>query len=162
MTHWVKIGLTLVGILIFIVSVSGAYWLGRIQEREQGMRVAVQQLGSCKSDDDCVIAIPNGSVSDGGCPAAYSREQLKKDKNLILYESHKKRNNNSEIMKICTPNPVAFCHQEGYCSLRSASQSCIQDSDCPQGLVCAGRGPTQPSAEIPGVCVTSKGSQGVQ
>lgn len=34
--------------------------------------------------------------------------------------------------------------------------TCTQDSDCPQGLVCVGRGPTQPSKEIPGVCVSQK------
>lgn len=36
---------------------------------------------------------------------------------------------------------------------------CTQDSDCPEGLVCVGKGPTQPSKEIPGVCLPSKASQ---
>lgn len=40
--------------------------------------------------------------------------------------------------------------------------TCLYDSDCASGLVCVGRGPTQPSKEIPGVCVSSKGSQAVQ
>lgn len=39
---------------------------------------------------------------------------------------------------------------------------CTKDSDCPSGLVCVGRGPTQPSPEIPGVCLSQKQSQGMQ
>lgn len=37
--------------------------------------------------------------------------------------------------------------------------SCTQDSDCLEGLVCVGRGPTKPSVETPGVCLPSKASQ---
>lgn len=45
---------------------------------------------------------------------------------------------------------------------RQAVYSCTKDSDCSQGLVCVGRGPTKPSPEIPGVCVSQKQSRGVQ
>lgn len=49
-----------------------------------------------------------------------------------------------------------------WAELSQRESTCAQDSDCPQGLVCVGRGPTQPSKEIPGVCLSEKQSQGVQ
>lgn len=48
------------------------------------------------------------------------------------------------------------------CKTDTSTFGCTQDSDCPQGLVCVGRGPTKPSTEVPGVCASSKASQAVQ
>lgn len=55
--------------------------------------------------------------------------------------------------------------EQGYyirpCSTQLAID-CTKDSDCSQGLVCVGRGPTKPSSEIPGVCLSEKQKQGAQ
>lgn len=56
---------------------------------------------------------------------------------------------------------IPFQKPSGRTSSQTA-KTCTQDADCPADLVCAGRGPTQPSQEIPGVCVSSKASQAVQ
>lgn len=259
-----KLFLILAGVLVFGVAVFGSYWLGQRQEKERNRQLIVQELGSCKIDSDCVVAINPAAAC--ACPSAYSYEQLKKNKNLIPYEEYEKRrdefqrqNSSGVICKPCQPNPIAICNEESYCSLISASQveaslsqderklvdlvkkdlvqklnidiarvtllkiqetdfsdsslgcpqegysylevitpgrqmlfevegkiydyrmgksanegiiclqhsgkavySCAKDSDCPQGLVCVGKGPAKPSPEIPGVCLSPKQKQGVQ
>lgn len=158
-----KLFLILAGILVLAIVVLGIVIFFGTQVEPP---LIDRSLDKCQQDTDCVPAIDISRPCN--CPAAYSLVRLKKDPDLISYESGKDysdliKNKDSQIVCqpcLYIPQPIAVCSKENFCQM--GGNSCAKDSDCPQGLVCVGRGPTQPSKEIPGVCVTNKQSQTIQ